>query len=419
MQMLDEAVGGAARRRAAPTRSGSRYGSTSTSTRTCRPTTSPTSRPRSTCTGGSPAPARSPTWCCCARSSTTASATPPEPLLNLISLQQARIKLGQAGATAVTFRGDRLAVTPVELDSARAKRLRAEIPEAVYESGKSQLSMRVPDDPQRRFPAVVRAADVLLSVTREAPVEETAAVVAVTPGILRHPLTRPSLLSPALVKKYRRSHHGAVRLFVVGVVPRRLRQRRAQQLGRERRRQPDHDAGVQPLDVRRGEEPGGSEPRLAGDRAQRPAEFQRLHRAGPQAGPALAKTADKQLKADCKQLFTSLSSQVMDFLIKGYWYQAQAAKHGIKVTDAQVQKAFDTAKNQQFQTPAQFQQLPLADRSDHRPTSCSGSGSTSSSRSWSPSPTTKPITPAVDPAVLRVATSASSGRRRPATCGSC
>ncbi len=36
----------------------------------------------------------------------------PEPLANLIALQQARIKLGQAGARAVTFRGDRLAVTP-------------------------------------------------------------------------------------------------------------------------------------------------------------------------------------------------------------------------------------------------------------------------------------------------------------------
>jgi transcription-repair coupling factor (superfamily II helicase) len=93
---------------------------------------------------------------------------PPEPLLNLIALQQARIKLGQAGATAVTFRGGRLAVTPIELDSVRAKRIRQEIPEALYESGKSQLSMRVPEDPGKRFPAVVRAADVLLSVTREA-----------------------------------------------------------------------------------------------------------------------------------------------------------------------------------------------------------------------------------------------------------
>jgi transcription-repair coupling factor (superfamily II helicase) len=92
----------------------------------------------------------------------------PQPMENLILLQQARIKLGQAGATAVSFRGGRLAVTPVELDSVRAKRIRAEIPEALYESGKSQLSMRVPDDPSRQFPAVVRAADVLLAVTREA-----------------------------------------------------------------------------------------------------------------------------------------------------------------------------------------------------------------------------------------------------------
>jgi len=92
----------------------------------------------------------------------------PDPLHNLLLLQQARIKLGEAGARAVSFRGGRLAVTPIELDSRRAKRMREEIPEALYESGKSQLSMRVPDDPAARFPAVVRAADVLLAVTREA-----------------------------------------------------------------------------------------------------------------------------------------------------------------------------------------------------------------------------------------------------------
>jgi len=93
---------------------------------------------------------------------------PPEPLENLIALQQARIKLGEAGARAVSFRQGRLAVTPIELDSVRAKRIRAEIPGALYESGKSQLSVRVPDDPAQRFPAVVRAADVLLEVQRAA-----------------------------------------------------------------------------------------------------------------------------------------------------------------------------------------------------------------------------------------------------------
>jgi transcription-repair coupling factor (superfamily II helicase) len=93
---------------------------------------------------------------------------PPEPLENLITLQQARIKLGEAGARAVSFRQGRLAVTPIELDSVRAKKIRAEIPGALYESGKSQLSVRVPEDPAKRFPAVVKAADVLLAVQREA-----------------------------------------------------------------------------------------------------------------------------------------------------------------------------------------------------------------------------------------------------------
>jgi transcription-repair coupling factor (superfamily II helicase) len=92
----------------------------------------------------------------------------PEPLGNLLALQRARIKFGQAGAQAVSFRGDRLAVTPIELDSARAKRLREELPEALYESGRSQVSVRVPKEGVERFPTVVRAADVLLAITREA-----------------------------------------------------------------------------------------------------------------------------------------------------------------------------------------------------------------------------------------------------------
>jgi transcription-repair coupling factor (superfamily II helicase) len=92
----------------------------------------------------------------------------PEPLANLLSLQRARIKLGQAGARVVSFRGDRLAVTPIDLDSARARALREQLPEALYESGRSQVSVRVPREGPERFPAVLHAADVLLSVVREA-----------------------------------------------------------------------------------------------------------------------------------------------------------------------------------------------------------------------------------------------------------
>ncbi len=92
----------------------------------------------------------------------------PEPLENLLALQRARIKFGEAGVRTVSFRGDRLAVTPVELDSGRAKRLHEELPEALYESGRSQVSVRVPKEGKERFPTVVRAADVLLAISREA-----------------------------------------------------------------------------------------------------------------------------------------------------------------------------------------------------------------------------------------------------------
>ena len=47
-----------------------------------------------------------------------------------------------------------------------------------------------------------------------------------------------------------------------------------------------------------------------------------------QAVPSLAKQSDKTLRSDCQQLFTSLSGQVMDFLIKAYWYQADAHRLG-------------------------------------------------------------------------------------------
>jgi transcription-repair coupling factor (superfamily II helicase) len=92
----------------------------------------------------------------------------PEPLENLITLQIARVKLGQAGATAVSFRGGRLAVTPIELGSRQAKELRVRIPESLYESGRSQFSMRIGGkSASHQLKAVVRAADALLAVIRE------------------------------------------------------------------------------------------------------------------------------------------------------------------------------------------------------------------------------------------------------------
>ena len=70
--------------------------------------------------------------------------------------------------------------------------------------------------------------------------------------------------------------------------------------------------------------------------------------------PSLAKLPAKQLRSDCKQVFTSYAGQVMQFLIQGYWYELEAVRDHVKVSDAQVRKAFETAKASQFPTNAQF-----------------------------------------------------------------
>ena len=67
----------------------------------------------------------------------------------------------------MSFRQGRLAVTPIELDPDPVERLRAAIPEVLYEAGRSQLSLRVPDRPSERFPAVTALADALLEALRE------------------------------------------------------------------------------------------------------------------------------------------------------------------------------------------------------------------------------------------------------------
>jgi len=88
----------------------------------------------------------------------------PEPLDNLVRLQDARIKLGRAGARAVDFAGGRLSVFPIELGDEGAAALKERLPEAVYEPGRSTVRVAVPAEPAARFPAVVAAAEVLLEV---------------------------------------------------------------------------------------------------------------------------------------------------------------------------------------------------------------------------------------------------------------
>jgi transcription-repair coupling factor (superfamily II helicase) len=91
----------------------------------------------------------------------------PAPLDNLIRLQDARIKLGRAGARSVDFRGTLMSVVPIELDSSGAKALRERVPGTVFESGRSTVRVRLPEEPAERFRAVVTAAEAILETATE------------------------------------------------------------------------------------------------------------------------------------------------------------------------------------------------------------------------------------------------------------
>jgi transcription-repair coupling factor (superfamily II helicase) len=60
-----------------------------------------------------------------------------------------------------------MSVTPIELDSRGAKALRERVPEALYESGRETARVRLPEEAEERFRAVVTAAEAILEVATE------------------------------------------------------------------------------------------------------------------------------------------------------------------------------------------------------------------------------------------------------------
>jgi transcription-repair coupling factor (superfamily II helicase) len=86
---------------------------------------------------------------------------PPPEAENLLALQRARIELGLAGARSVEFRGGRLSVTGVELDSNAAGVLGEKLEGALYEWREKTAAVRVPDEPEARLGAVLAMAEAI------------------------------------------------------------------------------------------------------------------------------------------------------------------------------------------------------------------------------------------------------------------
>jgi foldase protein PrsA len=77
----------------------------------------------------------------------------------------------------------------------------------------------------------------------------------------------------------------------------------------------------------------------------------------PKPAKGQPKTTDDQLKKQCKTEYTTLRNQVVGLLVSYKWIEGEAKSQGVKVTDADVKKSFDTQKKQNFPKEADWQKF--------------------------------------------------------------
>ena len=70
-----------------------------------------------------------------------------------------------------------------------------------------------------------------------------------------------------------------------------------------------------------------------------------------------AKPTAAQLKSECEQQYKSLQQEVLGFLISSEWVIGEGNSLGVKVSDKEVKKQFETIKSQQFPKPAEFEKF--------------------------------------------------------------
>jgi foldase protein PrsA len=77
----------------------------------------------------------------------------------------------------------------------------------------------------------------------------------------------------------------------------------------------------------------------------------------PKPAKGQPKTTDAQLKAQCKKEYDQLRDQTVGLLVSYKWIEGEAEEQGVKVTDAEVKKSFDTQKKQNFPKEADYQKF--------------------------------------------------------------
>jgi foldase protein PrsA len=77
----------------------------------------------------------------------------------------------------------------------------------------------------------------------------------------------------------------------------------------------------------------------------------------PKPAKGQPKVTDAQLKTQCKQEYAALRDQVLQLLVSFQWIEGEAKLQNVKVTDAEIKKAFDKQKKQAFPKDADFQKF--------------------------------------------------------------
>ena len=291
----------------------------------------------------------------------------PEPLDNLIRIQDARIKLGRAGARSVDFAGGRLAVAPIDLDSRRVTLLRERLPEAVYESGPqhgARARTRRAYGPFSRRGGCCRGH----SGSRQL-------VGAAAPGGLA--TMRPRRAGARAVDLRSRSSAGArhsrlrnafihmtssftfVRLLaavalagacaaVVAGCGNSLPASAVAKVDDSTITKEEFERWL--TNAAAGQSQGGEAS------IPKPPEYTECIatlKKQPQAQGA-TKQSDAQLKKQCQQQYEGLRDEVMQFLIQAEWVQQEAEERGVEVSDAEVKKSFEDQKKQAFPKAADY-----------------------------------------------------------------
>lgn len=82
-----------------------------------------------------------------------------------------------------------------------------------------------------------------------------------------------------------------------------------------------------------------------------------LEATAPKPAKGQSKPTAAALKGQCEQQYTSLKQTTLGFLISANWLLGEAKEQGVKISDAEVTKAFNKIKGEQFPNEADFKKF--------------------------------------------------------------